>query len=118
MDRSKSASRFMLEMDSGMVPVSWFRPNKARLSMPSFPKFEGMPPVSWLLVRSRCLSPPMLTMLAGISPVRALSARFSTVSLCRRPISSGIFPESWFPIRSRTRREERDVRLINSIVLI
>lgn len=54
-----------------------------------------------LLRRSKCIKDVRLDKDVGMEPVSLLSARFSTVSWCRLPMSRGIWPEIWLPTRSR-----------------
>ncbi|KAK3001950.1 hypothetical protein RJ639_020244 [Escallonia herrerae] len=109
MDRSKSASRFILVNEDGTDPVSWFRLSKALLIILSLPISVGISPESWLLLRSRCMRLPRLTMDGGIEPESWLSARLSTVSRLSWPMPAGIGPVSLLPIRSRMRRWGREV---------
>lgn len=78
-DRSRSARRYIREIDSGMGPLILLPLSKALLSMGSLPMSLGMGPVIWLLRMSRCIRLFRLDIDGGRLPEIELSAMFNTV---------------------------------------
>ena len=96
-------------ISGGISPANELFPRLRIAREEKVPIQEGIGPERRLLEREIQLREEQFFRLAGRAPERSLSSRIKFCRFFRRPISSGISPESWFCHMMRSRRLVKDL---------